>query len=255
MWRCICQPRPLQCHTCVVRRERVYEAAARLRVTSRRLLTYLDAQGLPHGSASSALSRSAAQLLATVAATEVLNVSAGTDLPKPRPWVPYWRWEHDNWSPESYLWREWDGPGELTTAEAAAAYRVAPATIRQWVHRGHLTPLRQAGRTVVFDARAVNKAALGAGDRNQQPGGPLVRDGLDQEPAGRGLSPRLLEQLVTTAVAAAAVGVAPPTIRSWRKRGHLRPDAHRGRTPLYRLNDVVSAARRPRHRPRRKPKP
>lgn len=239
-----------------MRAERVYEAAGRLRVTSRRLLVYLEAQAMPHRSASSVLSPAAAHLLATVTPTDVLNESAKHIRLKPRRCPRYWYWEDDDyyWD-ESYHWRHWNGPDELTTAEAAAAYRVAPATIRQWVHRGHLNPLRREGRTVVFAAREVNRAAIATGDRNKQPGGPLARGRFDEAPAGRGLSARLMAQLVTTDVAARAVQVSPSTIRSWRKRGHLRPATDRGRTSLYLLADVVSAARRPAHRPRRKPKP
>lgn len=214
---------------------------------------------MPHRSASSALSPAAARLLATVTTTDVLNESARHYRPRARRWVPYWYWEDDEdyWGKQSYAWHQWNGPDELTTAEAAAAYRVVPATIRQWVRRGHLKALRREGGTIIFEARAVNLAALAAGDRNQQPGGPLTRrDRFDDDrPAGWGLSARLMAELVTADIAARAVDVSPSTIGSWRKRGHLRPATYQGRSPLYRLADVVAVARRPKHRPKRKPKP
>jgi DNA-binding transcriptional MerR regulator len=246
----------LQCHTSVMSAERVYEAAARLHVSSRRLLVYLAAQAMPHRSASSALSPEAAQLLADVDLTDLLTKSVEHvqgERAKPRR-IPLPFWDDDDWDPP-YLWRNWIGPDELSTAEAAAAYAVAPATIRQWVRRGHLTPLRSQGRTLVFDAGDVHRAAQATGDRNRQPGGPLSRGRTRRSPAGRALSARLLGRLVTADVAARAVDVSPSTIRSWQKRGHLRAATHRGRTPLYLLADVVAAARRPAHRPRRKPKP
>lgn len=237
--------------------ERVYEAAARLHVSSRRLLVYLAAQAMPHRSASSTLSPQAAQLLDHVTLTELFAKSAEhirAEGAKPRRTAPPFWHDDDDWDPR-YLWRNWIGPDELTTAQAAAAYGLAPATIRQWVRRGHLSPLRRQDRALVFAARDVHRAAVETGDRNKQPGGPLSRGGTRRQPAGRGLSGQLMARLVPADVAARAVDVSPSTIRSWQTRGHLHASAHRGRTPLYLLADVVAAARRPAHRPRRKPKP
>lgn len=242
-----------------MQRERVYQAATRLGVSSRRLLRYLDSQALPHRSASSSLSVEALRALSGVTASDIPSIAEEQFRSGARVAALYWQWEVDDdyWSEESYIWLEWMGPDELSTAQAAAAYRVRAATIRQWVRRGHLVPLRREGRTLIFDARAVNSAALATGDRNKQPGGPLTRRrSLESEPpAGSGLNARLMDRLVTAEVAARAVNIAPSTIRAWRSRGHLRPATFRGHTPLYKLNDVVVAARRPKHRPMRKPKP
>lgn len=238
--------------------ERVFEAATRLHVTSRRLLIFLESHSLVHSTASSALSSAAARLLDVATTTDVLNESARYFRPRPRRWVRYWYWEddEDQWGPERYDWDEWCGPDELTTAQAAAAYGVVPATIRQWVRRGHLVPSRREGRTSIFNARAVYGAALAAYERNRQPRGLDHADYFGSKPiAGAGLTGRLMAELVTAEVAARAVDVSPSTIRSWRHRGHLRPVTFQGRTPLYRLSDVVAAARRPSHRPARKPKP
>lgn len=170
----------------------------------------------------------------------------------------FWSWQHDDayWD-DRRVWRNWDGPDELTTAEAAIAYAVRPATVRQWVHRGHLTPIRRDGRTLIFEARAVYTAAIATGDRNQQPGGPLRRDfDRDREHGARGVTAEAMTALVTAEAAGAAVGVSPSTVRSWKRRGHISPVQHRGRTPFYLLADVVAVARRSPHRPQRKdPRP
>lgn len=39
----------------------------------------------------------------------------------------------------------------VDTATAAAAVGVKPATIRQWVHRGRLTPRGRIGRALAFN--------------------------------------------------------------------------------------------------------
>lgn len=40
--------------------------------------------------------------------------------------------------------------GTITTAEAAHYAEVEPATIRQWVARGHLIPVGKRGRQLLF---------------------------------------------------------------------------------------------------------
>ncbi|MER5891298.1 MerR family transcriptional regulator [Streptomyces sp. NPDC001941] len=48
-------------------------------------------------------------------------------------------------------------------------------------------------------------------------------------------------RLLTTAEAAAAVGVPAATIRKWKQRGLLIPSAFQGRRPLYVERDVLQA--------------
>lgn len=249
------EPVLLRCHTSVMRRERVHQAAARLSVSSRRLLVYLDSHGMPHGTATSVLSAAATTLLEHVTTSQVLVESARHHRYRPRRRPTFWIWEDDDdywgWD-DRRIWHNWVGPDELTTAEAAWAYAVTPVTIRQWVHRGHLVPLRRQGRTMVFAARAVYGAAMDTGERNTQPGGPLTRDQRGVEPAGRFLSADAMGRLVTAETAATAVGVSSSTIRSWRHRGLITATRHQGRTPLYLLADVVATARRsPHHSPRK----
>ncbi|GAA4905217.1 helix-turn-helix domain-containing protein [Streptomyces coeruleoprunus] len=56
--------------------------------------------------------------------------------------------------------------------------------------------------------------------------------------------------LVTGALAAREVEVAPATIRKWVQQGHLEPAGRQGRTHLFRLEDVFAAERATRRKPR-----
>lgn len=68
-------------------------------------------------------------------------------------------------------------------------------------------------------------------------------------PGGRMLVPETLDNLVSTAEAATECGVEAATVRQWVKRGHLRPaDIDTSGRPLYRLIDVLRAARDTRQR-------
>lgn len=49
--------------------------------------------------------------------------------------------------------------------------------------------------------------------------------------------------LVTTAMAAEEAAVVPDTIRKWVQLKHLTPAGRRGRTHLFRLEDVFAAER------------
>lgn len=53
------------------------------------------------------------------------------------------------------------GIGVVTTDEAAACVGVSPATIRQWVVRGHLAPCRRGANPMLFRHDEVLDAAAG----------------------------------------------------------------------------------------------
>ena len=114
----------LQCHTFVVAAERVYQAAARLNVSSRRLLVFLEANAASHATASSALSSRGAELVARATTSKVLVESAGHYRPpRRRNRQVFWSWQRvpkDDyyWVDDRPLWSNWVGPDELTTAEA-----------------------------------------------------------------------------------------------------------------------------------------
>lgn len=226
-------------------------------MSSRRLLVYLDAVGLAHASASSALSEDAARRLSETDTAEVLAVSAHHYRPRYPRTPRFWRGgddDEDSW-PEEPRWWDWVGPAELSTPEAAAAFRVTPATVRQWVRRGHLDPLRRQGRTLIFDARAVYQASMATDKRNRQPGGLAPRTGRREGIAAAGIPGSLMRAEATAAQAAHLVGVSAATVRAWVHRGHLAPASKSGRTPYHLVADVVAVARRSEYRPPRKYKP
>lgn len=153
----------------MVPRERVYQAARRLGVSSRCLLIYLRGVGLEQGTATSALSPAAATHLVGVSTTQVLQVSARQVPARPVPFPRFWDGEEHE-VPER-CWDNWVGPDVLTTGAAAAAYGIRPATVRQWVCRGHLSPLGTHGRSLTFTAHDVYQAAQGrraSGENHQQ---------------------------------------------------------------------------------------
>lgn len=151
----------------MVSSERVYEVARRLGVSSRRLLVYLQAVDLEHDTATNALSMTAAAHLSTVTPAQVLQASAHQVPPRPWPFPPFWN-EEDHDAPER-RWHNWVGPDVLSTGAAAAAYGIRPATVRQWVHRGHLSPSGIQGRSLTFTAHDVYQAAHRRPAEQQEP--------------------------------------------------------------------------------------
>lgn len=248
-------------------RERVYDAARRLGVSSGELRQYLQAHGYVVRSVSSLLSDGAGQLVAKLAPGAGLPSIVNPVPPPPpvtrRPEVFWsWEWEDDeDWfaPAKSYSFSHWVGPDEVTVAQAAAAYYVSPATVRQWVSRGLLIPARCEGRANIFTAEAVNRAALQAKYRSRQPMtyrpedqdcGPI----FEAPPiAACWVDSRTMSALLPAPEVSALTGIPASTIRSWAHRGHIQALAHQGRIPLFLVADVVGRARRAPYRPRRKP--
>lgn len=46
---------------------------------------------------------------------------------------------------------------------------------------------------------------------------------------------------VTAAQAAAALGISRQVVAMWKAKGAIVPTRHRGRSPLYRLGDIIDA--------------
>jgi len=208
----------------------VHSLAADLGISSRELLEYLNRTGEPAVSASSTVT-ARAELAARVefgarAPTRAQPARRPAGQP-PRPGAAdnYWWDDHDPWS---------RCPEQVTAEEAALLCGVKPATIRQWASRGYLTPVGQRGRSLLYDSRQLARARDEVRDRNRT-GPPLASTAR--------LRSKDLVALVHGDEAARLVGVAPSTIRMWVLRRRLRPLDQPGR-PLFRVEDVLRAARR-----------
>lgn len=132
---------------------------------------------------------------------------------------------------------------ELTTRDVAELLHVTPATVRRWVARGHLMPIRQEGPANVFDGGDVHAAFDNISTRRRATGEPS-REGWPtaaRKPAER-IPTKHYDALVSTAEAAQLLEVNASTVRSWIHRGYLKPAAATGPV-LIRLGDAVVAAR------------
>jgi DNA-binding transcriptional MerR regulator len=168
-----------------------------------------------------------------------------------------------------------------STRDVAAYYDVKRSTVRQWVRRGHLKPCGKEGPSHIFEREDVFTATDAIAARRRKPGLPdpakprptprpgfrdpfdeyLARFGQRRRPAGRGPDPatglagvgtRGLHRLATvtpnalvnTDQAAALVGLTASTIRSWVRRGHLKPAPHAPgeRGHRFRVADIYGAA-------------
>ena len=225
-------------HTQTVQR-RLYAVAAELGVSSRELLAYLASVGLARRSASSiADAEIEAAAWDRFGSNGQLRPGWSPREPARRPPartrrpegdVPGW-WDYDEPDP----WRSC--PPEVTAAEAARLCGVRPATIRQWASRGYLAAVGRRGRSPLYNSQQLAGAQTGVQDRTRT--GPPIRPTV-------ALRSKDLDALLYGAEAAALVGVAPSTIRMWKMRGRLRPVDRPGR-PLFRVKDVLQAARRER---------
>jgi DNA-binding transcriptional MerR regulator len=144
----------------------------------------------------------------------------------------------------------------MSTRDIADYCHVDPATVRQWVARGYLTPTGNLGPSHIFDTREVLDAWDAIKDRRHSARRAQLRHGTpERRPA---VSRNELERrnrvqperLLDVTEAAGLLGVAPATIRSWVHRGRLTPaPASRPRHLRFRMTDLYAARRR---RPRRR---
>ena len=113
-------------------------------MSSQRLLVYLEAHHAPHATASSNLTADGAALLADATTSQVLLDSARHYRPKPVRREVYWYWQELDreddwyWVDERRIWKNWVGPDQLTTSQAAGQ-RISR---KSWTK----LPVRSSGR-------------------------------------------------------------------------------------------------------------
>jgi excisionase family DNA binding protein len=139
----------------------------------------------------------------------------------------------------------------------AERFDVTPATVRQWVARGHLRPVRRLGVTHVFRASDVFDAYERIMRKRKATGQDRRRGRFFMEPRRIDVIPaKHWDAVMTVDDAAELIGVSPATIRSWIHRGHLATTASSTRRAVrVRAGDVIRTAHertipRPGHRVR-----
>lgn len=216
---------------------RVHTLAAELSTTARQLLRHLHALGSPLISAASVVPPDVAASLRT--SPPVFATAPDPNKPTPPdPLIDAWQRLIDDWQREDWENARVDHPDlgafifpedGLTTSEAATFAGVTPATIRQWVSRGHLEPVGRRSRSATFNPFDVQAAGSTTSRR--------ARTATGRRPH---FPEHKLNALVTASDAATAAKVAPATIRSWVARGNLHPVTPAGKRPqLFRLGDVL----------------
>jgi excisionase family DNA binding protein len=211
-----------------VARIRVYELARELKAESRAVLATLAEMGHPLPSAASLVQPSVVTRL-----REQAPALKGLSPPRAPSTSGHWNdaYADDESDEDSYR-----HPDDLVTAvQAASMCGVKPATIRQWVSRGHLTSDHRSGRRDFYRAGDVLAAQARVNHHKQA------------RPSSRiNLPAHHRSALITAAEAARLLGVSPSTIRMWVNRGHLAPTVRTSRPYLFTVGAVLLAANRQR---------
>ncbi|SQI33800.1 translation initiation factor 2 infb [Rhodococcus coprophilus] len=130
----------------------------------------------------------------------------------------------------------------ITAVEAGQILGIRPDRIRQWASRGYIQGKGKRGRATLYDRDDLMRAQSETRSRTKDP---EVFPKL-------GISDAYYNRLITTNEVAVLFGVAPSTVRSWIRRGHLTPVRRGNRGWLFKIGLVMIAADdRARNRTRR----
>ena len=202
---------------------RVYTLAQELGVESRQLISRLQTMGHDVRSASTVVNEAAVRQLRGLPPGERDALAASTSEPE-----GFDRGYADPWDVAADV---------VTASEGARLCDVKPETIRQWVIRGHLTAVDKRGRSPLYATSELRRVAYSVSQRTKAAPGQCVHIGS-----------RDLDALVSSKEAARIVGISASTVRAWVGRGHLTPAVANSCRPLFKVVDVLSAARRPQRR-------
>jgi hypothetical protein len=169
--------------------------------------------------------------------------------PGPRPITLSQPWDGDDYYDPDEDFRTQE---EATTRDIANYTGVKPTTVRQWVARGYITPIRKERGTHVFNTDDFLTALNDIQRRRRNTGRPRRRSTAPAHPGSR-LSHVEFDTLhrvhptkvITLAQAAGITGLSTATLRSWIHRGHLHTHAtSRPRATTTTVGDLYAAVHR-----------
>ncbi len=247
------EPATLQCHADTVGPMRVWELAEQLRIPALAVIDLLRAEG-EH--VTSHLNHVPGTLVHVVIANAPRPSKTDADY-EPQPptkaelaeWAR-WRAERDAETRRMRrrrpgprpvtLSQHWDGDDdyydpdedfrrqdEASTRDITFYAGVKAATVRQWVKRGYITPIRKERGSHVFNTNDFLTALNAIQRRRSYSARPRRRRAIRQPAMANNQFEKLHRvypnHLLTLTQAADIAGLAPATIRSWIRRGHLKP--------------------------------
>lgn len=244
--------RATHCHTFLVgvssqvtSKLRVHELAKELGVSSKELLTALKEQGEFVKSASSIIEAPVARRLRETFTIRPTSPPQSCQMSTPRREVP---------PPIPLPPRPVPGPRPfpprpapkpctrapatlpstqlVTVSEAYAIVGVRPEAIRKWASRGYLQSIGKRGRAALYDRDDLLRVRNETRSRTIDP---AVSSEL-YVPHSH------YNRLITTDEVARLFSVAPSTVRSWVRRGHLTPIRRGARGWLFKIGLVLIAA-------------
>ena len=169
--------------------------------------------------------------------------------PGPRPITLSLPWDGDDYYDPDEDFRAQE---EATTRDIVNYTGVKATTVRQWVARGYITPVRKERGTHVFNTDDFLTALKAIQRRRRHPGRPRRRPPTPARPG-----PRLNQvefdplnrvhpnKVITLAQAAGITGLSTATLRSWIHRGHLHTHpSSRPRSTKTTVGDLYAAVHR-----------